>query len=213
MKMLVIMLMLIIGITNYANAQTWREWFRQRKTQKEYLEKQIVALRAFCKKLKEGYDIAERGLNRVGDIKNGNFGDHQVYFEALEIVNPVVHKSPKVSAIVSCRSEINRYFERLFSVVHGSNDLSASERNYVYYVRDGIAQRCENAISFVNVLTSDNSSKLTDDERMRQIDMVYQSMSEMRMFSRSFCNMTRLLIQSRNRQRSEVQKSNSLLTH
>jgi len=54
------------------NAQTWNEWFRQKKTQKKYLVQQIAALKVYLKYLKQGYRIVDKGLSLVGDIKDGN---------------------------------------------------------------------------------------------------------------------------------------------
>ena len=43
-------------------AQTWDEWFEQKKTQIQYLEKQIVELGIFIGDLQKGYQIVQKGL-------------------------------------------------------------------------------------------------------------------------------------------------------
>lgn len=45
-----------------AEAQTFDEWFRQKKTQKKYLVQQIAALKVYLGYLKEGYEIAQKGM-------------------------------------------------------------------------------------------------------------------------------------------------------
>jgi hypothetical protein len=66
-----VILGLIIGST--ACAQTANEWFKQKKTQTKYLIEQIAALNVYLKTAKKGYDIAQRGLTLIGDIKDGSF--------------------------------------------------------------------------------------------------------------------------------------------
>jgi len=72
------------------SAQNWQEWFRQKKTQRKYLVQQIAALKVYLEYLKEGYAVAKKGLNLVGDIKDGNFNSHAEYFGSLKLVNPSV---------------------------------------------------------------------------------------------------------------------------
>ncbi len=48
-----------------ANAQTWDEWFKQKKTQKKYLVQQIAALRVYLDYLKKGYTVVHNGLNTI----------------------------------------------------------------------------------------------------------------------------------------------------
>src|SRR3546814_4811730 len=61
----------------FAQATKWKEWFRQKKTQKEYLVMQIAALQAYIQVAKRGYEIAKTGLTTIGNIKDGDFNLHR----------------------------------------------------------------------------------------------------------------------------------------
>ena len=72
MKRIITILLLACCMQNL-QAQTFDEWFRQGKTQKKYLAEQIAALQFYIGIAKEGYKAVGKGLQTIGDIKNGDF--------------------------------------------------------------------------------------------------------------------------------------------
>jgi hypothetical protein len=195
-----------------AEAQTWNEWFRQKKTQKKYLVQQIAALKVYLKYLKEGYDISKKGLKIVGDIKDGNFSDHSTYFQSLKLVKPLVKMSPKVSLIISYQSKIIEEFRKLNDECRSNNNLSNEEVQYVNSVYKNLLERCEDSIAELNSVITDNASQMKDEERIGRIESVYDDMKDRYSFTRSFCNSTRMLMMERAREQSEVDASKKLNT-
>jgi hypothetical protein len=59
----IISMLFIIAISTNANAQTWREWTKQKETQIKYLVEQIAAFQTYLGYVKQGYDIAHKGNN------------------------------------------------------------------------------------------------------------------------------------------------------
>src|SRR5260221_4860823 len=105
MKMIFIILSLFVCI-QAGHAQTYDEWFRQKKTQKKYLLQQIAALQVYIDYAKKGYDIASKGLNTIRDIKNGDFNLHRDFFGSLKQVNPKIKKYAKVADIIAYQVSI-----------------------------------------------------------------------------------------------------------
>ena len=58
MKKILILFLLTIIVTT-TQAQTFAEWFRQKKTQKQYLIQQIAALQVYIGYAQKGYSIAK----------------------------------------------------------------------------------------------------------------------------------------------------------
>jgi len=187
-----------------ANAQTWNEWFRQKKTQKKYLIQQIAALKVYLKYLKEGYDVAKKGLGMIGDIKDGNFNDHSTYFASLSLVNPSIKQSGKIALIAQMQQQIMSEFNKLDDDCRENEYLTREELQYVRDVYSSMLAKCENSISELNTIVSDHSSQLKDDERIERIDLIYEDMSDKRDFARSFTNSTRMIMVQRLREKSEV---------
>jgi hypothetical protein len=188
-----------------ACAQTWNEWFRQKKTQKKYLVQQIVALKVYLKYMKEGYDIAKKGLNMIGDIKDGNFNDHATYFGSLKLVNAAIGNSPKISLIIIYQEAVIRDLQKLNAECQNSASLSLDEVEYIGSVDNNLLIECEKVIASLNTVITDDASQMTDDERVRQIDLIYNDMKDKYSFTRTFCNSTRMLVMQRKSEMSEVE--------
>src|SRR3954463_9131175 len=88
--MKLLLLLLLLTIHTVCKAQTWDEWFKQKKTQVKYLEEQIIALHVNGNYLEEGYKIVQGGLSAIHDIKNGDFNLHKDYFSSLKRVNTAI---------------------------------------------------------------------------------------------------------------------------
>jgi hypothetical protein len=212
MKRIVIIILTMWCAVSAAEAQTWNEWFRQKKTQKKYLVQQIAALKVYLKYLKEGYDISKKGLKIVGDIKDGNFSDHSTYFQSLKLVKPSVKMTPKVSLIISYQAKILEEFRKLNDECRSNNNLSNEEVQYVSSVYKNLLERCEDSIAELNSVITDNASQMKDEERIGRIENVYDDMKDRYSFTRSFCNSTRMLMMERDREQSEVDASKKLNT-
>lgn len=206
-------LMALCGMSILAlplKAQNWNEWFRQKKTQKQYLIQQIAALKVYAGYLKEGYDIAKKGLGMIGDIKGGNFGDHQDYFASLKAVSPAVRNSPKLSAIVRLQSETVKESERLRDMARESEWFSSNEVRYIISVHENMMRLTDQCMHEVRVVITDDASQMTDDERLSRVDLLYEKVKEQHAFIRSFYGAASLLIMQRSHENFEGTLSEQL---
>src|ERR1700750_1480750 len=89
-----------------AHSQTYDEWFRQKKTQKEYLLQQIAALQTYIGYAEQGYSIVKSGLNLIGNVKKGDFSLHSDYFKSLANVNPSIKQYVKVAETITLQISI-----------------------------------------------------------------------------------------------------------
>src|SRR5687768_615661 len=112
MKFRILIMSLLLFVVQSAHSQAWNEWFRQKKTQKKYLIQQIAALKVYLKYLKQGYGIVKKGMQVVGDIKEGNFNSHKEYFGSLREVNELISGSGKVSSTLYYESAILEMVKR-----------------------------------------------------------------------------------------------------
>jgi hypothetical protein len=206
---------LIIGLIwilpQALSAQNAQEWTKQRQTQVQYLVQQIAALRIYLDYLKGGYDIVKKGLNFVGDIKEGNFNDHTIYFNSLGVVSSVVKDSEKLSLIAKYQSKILIDFEELSSETTDSEYLSMDEKGYVDRVRNGIITECENILDELRLTITNHSLEMTDDERLKRVDRIYDQMKFINSFTNSFCSSVEILIHQRVHEAHEIEKSALLL--
>jgi hypothetical protein len=210
MNKLVLIFAFAIG-ASACNAQTFNEWFRQKKTQKKYLLQQIAALEVYLDYLKKGYKIVDKGLTIVGDIKQGKFDLDIEYLESLKNVNSAVSGSAKVASIVAYQRMIIIEFRRLKASTNDTDLLTNEEKQYVESVYANMLRESEMSLDELDRVLSNSDFEMKDDERVKRVDALYVDMKEKYMFTKSFANSTELLIAQRSKDTQEVLKQEDLV--
>ena len=179
-----------------SHAQTWDEWFAQKKTQKKYLLQQIAALQTYMTTAKKGYKIASDGIHTISNIKNGEFNLHSLFFNSLKTVNPKIKNAAIVAEIIAYQIAIVNKFKNI-----SKQNLNSDEVTYISKVYSTvIAESIKDINALIGVIT-DNELQMTDDERIKRIVALHNDMQDKFMFSQSFVNDANIL---------SVQKQGSL---
>jgi len=196
---------------NICNAQTFNEWFRQKKTQKKYLLQQIAALKVYLDYLKKGYKIVDKGLTIVGDIKQGKFDLDIEYLESLKNVNSAVSGSAKVASIVAYQRMIIIEFRRLKALTNDTDLLTNEEKQYVESVYSNMLREAEVSLDELDRVLSNSDFEMKDDERVKRVDALYVDMKDKYTFTKSFANSTEVLIAQRSKDKQEVLRQEDLV--
>lgn len=194
-----------------ATAQTFNEWFRQKKTQKKYLLQQIAALKVYLDYLKKGYKIVDKGLTIVGDIKQGKFDLDLEYLESLKNVNSTVSGSAKVASIVAYQKMIMAEFRKVKYLANESDVFTNEEKHYVSDVYSNMLRESELTLDELGRVLSDSDFEMKDDERVKRVDLLYVDMKDKYSFTKSFSNSTRMLIAQRTQDELEISVQNTLI--
>jgi hypothetical protein len=155
-----------------AHAQTFAEWFSQKKTQKKYLLQQIAALQVYSGYLKQGYKIANGGLGYITGSLKEEFSLHTTYYDKLRSVNSVVKNNPKVNDILTWQRDILRSMNNLDQATY----LSTREKLYVGKVKQALLADCDEQITALQILLTNGKLKLTDDERIKRLNSIHLAM-------------------------------------
>ena len=170
-------LLTLLSFTN-VHAQTFSEWFHQDKTQKKYLLAQIAALQTYLYGLEKGYRITRDELTTISRIKDGELGLHTLYFNSLEAVSPAVRHYSKVKGIAQTEDNADIVRKKMMDEVSSVNLLSGSERMAMSGLNESIATDEAKDLKELKLLVSDDSLKMTDDERIKNIDRLYRSVQK-----------------------------------
>jgi len=190
-------MILFVCVAYLGHAQTWDEWFRQKKTKIKYLGQQIAALQVYIGYAEKGYKIASTGLHAIQDIKNGEFSLHQSYFSSLKNVNPKIKNAAEVAEIIALQISIVNHFKQAIKTYKASGYYGASELSYVGNVYAEITADCLKDIDALMNLITDNKLEMSDDERIAAINKLYADMQDKNSFTQSFTNDGLLLVQQR----------------
>ncbi len=208
MRRMIIAGLALLTATGSVNAQTFNEWFKQRKTQIKYLVEQIGALKAYGEIVNRGYAIADKGLASIVNSKEGDYRQHDGYFLSLWKVKTGVRSYPKVPAIYTMKAAIENQRQWIKSGV--TDFLNGNERLYVNSVYANLSKGCNDLANELEMVLIEDQLQLKDDERIARIDRIYLEMQDRYAFSRSFSNQIKMLAASRLKEKIEMGQLSSL---
>lgn len=167
-----VLLLLATSMASYA--QVANEWLRQKATQRRYLIQQIVALQAQIAQLKKGYDIAKKGYNAIHSFKNGELSLHTVFFTGLKTVNPKVKKYERVADIIANQITIIKVANQSLQKVRQSARFTVKEATAVADITNSLLAEVAQSVEQLSAVILNGKYEMTDDERLRRIDQLYQ---------------------------------------
>lgn len=182
--LLVISLLTVIGsgIPAMAKAQTFAEWFAQKKTQKQYLLQQIVALQVFSGYLKQGYQIATKGMNSISGSLKAENGLHITYYRRMKSVDPLIKNNEMVKDIIAWQQDI---LVRLQDITQISG-LTADEKNYLGNVRAAVLKDCDQQLNTLQNVITDGKMEMSDAERIALMTKIHTAMMDNYRFASGF---------------------------
>jgi hypothetical protein len=211
MKKIGILMLLLFGwLTIQAQTPNFNEWFRQKKTQRKYLLQQIAALKVYLEYLKKGYQIVDKGLTTIGEIKNGTFTMDKDYLNSLKQVSPVVKNSPKVAEVLRYQRSIITDFKKFVNDCRKDENLTADEVRYIEDVYANMLKECDASIDELTVITTSGEAEMKDDERLLRLDKVHDALQDKYTFTQDFIDSTRLLSLERAKDKNQIKGSRKL---
>jgi len=201
------LLFLLLLLSISAKAQTWDEWFKQRKTQHKYMLQQIAGLKVYIEYAQKGYSIIKDGLNTISQIKNGDLKLHQVFFDGLKSVNPKIKAAGRIPQLMAMDLEIRKYTSK---ATQTSYEITPTESGYVSRVFNRVNQNRESIIEEMDVLLSDNKLEMNEDQRIKRLNLLYEQMVDAYLFTRSFCDGLTVLSAQRKRESMNINNTTSI---
>ncbi len=171
---------------------------------------QIAYLKIYGELIKKGYDIAQAGLNLIGDIKNKDFKQHQKYFQSLATVSSSVKGSPKISEIEEMARRALTVYHRDWPKINKSDGFTENEKIYVQSVYRRLIQNCEVELTALENLLKDNKLVMKDGERLEQLDRISAQMEDNYHFICRFSAQALTLRDSRSKSRQQAVLINQL---
>lgn len=195
-----------MALTLGATAQTFKEWFKQDKTQLEYLRKQIVKLQLYLGYLKKGYRIVDGGLTIIGDIKTGDFKLHEDFFERRERASPLVKNWPGTVALKENYQQIRNTIKHYTPLLQDAESFNHAERRFFGKLLEAVQAGAEKTYEELFRLLSDGSFDMNDAERLRRLERMSHTINEHHRLLLSFCKSAAVQRLQRKQAAAEVKK-------
>ncbi|MXV50427.1 hypothetical protein GS399_05530 [Pedobacter sp. HMF7647] len=197
---------LFVGFCGAVRAQTWAEFFNQKKTQKQYLVRQLAALEMYAGYARKGYELVSGGLETIKGITRGELGLHEVFFGSLSAVSPLVSGDSRVAGVLRMQLLISARLTSLGSL----GALPAAYEVYGRKVRADLLKGCaEDLVELADVL-SQGRLQLSDEERLRRLQMLYASVEERYGFCNRFVSAVQVLAKQRSQEKAETEHLRAL---
>ena len=183
--------------------------FSQSKQVKMYLQ-QIEANAVYMQYLKKAISIARTGLTTIGNIRNGEFKLHDLFFKGLSAVNPTIRNWSKVADIVSYQVNTVKRYKRSYSQLKASGQFTAPELEYIYGVFGKLLDDCADIVLMLADVLSNDTYKMSDDERIRRINLLHAKMQSNYKFCQKFSNNNLIMAMQRLKEQQETIESKKL---
>lgn len=154
--------------------------------------------------LKKGYEILSGGYEAIKSISQGNFNLHQTFLDGLLQVSPAVQKYERIADIVKYQLRIVNEYKAAFNQFKADKNFTVDEIGYMGKVYSHLFnESLKNLDDLISVITA-GKLRMSDDERLKAIDHIWNEIQEQYAFLRDFNGSTAMLSQARAKEQQEV---------
>lgn len=171
----------------------------------------LTQFKAILKQMKDGYKILNGGYNTVKDLSEGNFSLHKTFLDGLMEVSPTVKKYRKVSLIIEAQFALVKEYKSAFSRFKADGSFNTKELEHIEKVYGNLLKlSLRNLDELAGVITA-GQMRMSDDERLKAIDRIYEDMEEKIQFLRHFNSETSILGLQRAKAKKDLQFGKKLI--
>jgi len=163
----------------------------------------LTQLKNILTELKSGYEIVSNGYTTIKDISEGNFNLHNIFLKSLLEVSPAVKNYVRIKDITDAQVSLVREYKNALKQFKGSGEFSVDEINYLEKVYANLFNHSlDNLQTMIMVITA-GKLRMSDDERINSIDVVWKEVSQQLTFLRHFNNQARILCLQRAKEKND----------
>lgn len=136
--------------------------------------------------MKKGYQIINNGYTTISGISKGTFNLHQAFLNGLLDVNPQLRTYSRVASIIRNQELILSEYKSAYGSFKSGGRFSPDELNYLGAVYKNLFNESVNNLNTLTMVMTASQLRMSDDERMKQIDHIDKDMSDKLSFLREF---------------------------
>lgn len=182
------------------------------KTAAQYQEMQQLLLnieklsqfKQILSDMKKGYEILTGGYKAVKDMTQGNFTLHKTFLDALMQVSPAVKKYKRVGDIINYQIQIIKESKNAFKRFSSSRIFSQKEIDYFEKIYGNLVKESLRNLDDLSTVITANKLRMSDDERLKAIDLIYLEMQDKLQFLRNFNASSNILALQRAKEHNDI---------
>ncbi len=153
--------------------------------------------------MKKGYEVINTGYSTISSISQGTFNLHQGFLNGLLAVSPPLRAYSRVVQIISYQEILLSEYKSAYSSFKSGGRFTPNEITYMGTVYKNLFNQSVNNLSSLTMVMTNNQLRMSDDERLMQIDRIGKNMQEEVSFLRSFNNKASAIDAQRARQQQD----------
>lgn len=173
-----ILLMLFFSIKGHAQVQEIEQLMLD-------IEK-LTQFKSILADMKTGYQIYEQGYGSISNLSKGNFDLHNVYLTGLMAVSPSVRNYSRIAEIISQQISLVSGYKKANKNFRESGSFSANELSYMGNVYAKLINQSLDNLDELNTMVTAGKLRMSDADRIKGIDRIYGSSSDLLNFLRAF---------------------------
>lgn len=186
-------------------------WAQSQATQQLAFDIQKLAqFKQTLTKMYQGYQVISTGYSRVKTVTQGHYSLNKLFLDKLMGVSPIVRKYKRVGDIMTAESRILSQTRSSFRVFSQGSHFSPRELTYIKGVFTSLEARSAADLDALLTVVTADKLRMTDAERLHEIDRIWGSASESSAFLSSFTNQAAGLNQNRAREMQDISTMSSL---
>lgn len=165
----------------------------------------LTQLKGILSDMKTGYTIVNGGYNQVKSIASGNLSLHTTFLNGLNAVSPDVANYSRIADIVLQQANLIAEYKRYQKAFNQSGAFNANELAYMANVYTTLLQQSLQSISRLADILAAGKLRMSDAERLKAIDRIYNDSSDQFAFLKNFDRQGVMLSLQRSKDRNETQ--------
>lgn len=167
------------------------------------LEK-LRQFRSILKQMKQGYEILTGGYNTVINIAQGNFKIHQAFLDGLLAVSPTIRNYKRVADIIDYQIILVKEYKEALHRFQRDDHFNQEELSYITGIYNNLLKQSLRNLDELTGIVTAGKMRMSDDERLKAIDRIYEDMADKLVFLRHFNNNMTVLAVQRAKEKNDV---------
>jgi hypothetical protein len=164
----------------------------------------LAQLKLMLSHMKTGYQILQKGYTSIKNISKGNFDLHKDFLDGLLQISPAVRKYKKVAEIIDFQLKIVKEYKAAFNEFKGCKRFTVEEIDYMGKVYGNLFNESLKTLEDLAMVITAGKLRMSDDERLKAIDKIYDDVFDQYSFLNEFNNSTALLSVQRDNEQREI---------
>jgi hypothetical protein len=170
----------------------------------------LATFKKILQNMYDGWKLVSKGYSTIRDLSSGNFNLHKTFLDDLFEVSPSIKKYKRVADIISYQTAIIKQYKAAFQRYKADQTFTIQEITHIGHVYANLFNESVRNLDDLLLVITAGELRMSDEERLRAIDQIYERVMDQFSFLQSFNNSTTLLSLQRKHQQMEIEMSKKI---